>query len=394
MQTRSLLLLLMAMSGIGPISLNIIVPALPGLVTRLDTDTETIQLMISLYLLGLAVSQLLMGPLSDRFGRRPVVIAGLALTAVASFAAIAASTAGSLIIARLIQSLGASTGLVVGRAIIRDLFDRDRAASMIGLVTTVMVIAPMLGPFIGGLLDTAFGWEATFLFVAVASSIVVVSAAIALPETRVQAASPQERPKYFSELGKLARNPAFAGYVVAAALGSGPFFTLLGGGPHVVVTMMGRTSAEYGAWFAVTALGFMLGNFSAARLSVRYGVIAMIWWGIGIMVLGTLIGVVCLLLLPGGGPAVIFLPQVISSVGNGMLLPNAIAGAVSVRPQAAGAASGITGFSQMAIGAASAQAIGHVLAGAATPMPMVLIMLGFALATAVAFWLLVRRNDV
>ena len=165
-----LLTLLMAMTAIGPATLNILVPALPHLVERLATDTGTVQLTLSLYLLSLASAQLLLGPLSDRFGRRPVVLAGLALAVLAALAAIAASSIGALIGARMLQAIGASTGIVIGRAIIRDLYERDRAAAMIGLVTTAMVIAPMIAPLIGGILDTAFGWEAIFVFIAVFSA--------------------------------------------------------------------------------------------------------------------------------------------------------------------------------------------------------------------------------
>ena len=139
-----LLALLMAMTAIGPATLNMIVPALPGLTTRLDTDTGTVQLTLSLFLLSLATAQLLLGPLSDRFGRRPVVLGGVAITVLASLAGIAASSIHALIAVRIVQAVGAATGIVMGRAIIRDLFERDRAAAMIGLVTTAMVIAPMV----------------------------------------------------------------------------------------------------------------------------------------------------------------------------------------------------------------------------------------------------------
>ena len=179
-----LLLLLMAMTAIGPATLNILVPALPHLVERLATDTATVQLTLSLYLLSLASAQLLLGPLSDRFGRRPVVLAGLALAVLAALAAIAASSINALIGARMVQAIGASTGIVIGRAIIRDLYERERAAAMIGLVTTAMVIAPMISPLIGGILDTAFGWEAIFVFIALFSAVVLVWAAAVLPETR------------------------------------------------------------------------------------------------------------------------------------------------------------------------------------------------------------------
>ncbi|MDO8878153.1 MAG: MFS transporter, partial [Pseudolabrys sp.] len=164
-----LLPLLIAMTAIGPVTLNILVPALPGMITRLGTDAATVQLTLSLFLLSLACAQLVLGPLSDRFGRRPVVLAGLALSVAASLGAIAASSIGALIAARIIQAAGASTGIVIGRAIIRDLYDRDRAAGMIGLVTTAMVIAPMVSPLVGGILDTAFGWEAIFVFITLMS---------------------------------------------------------------------------------------------------------------------------------------------------------------------------------------------------------------------------------
>jgi DHA1 family bicyclomycin/chloramphenicol resistance-like MFS transporter len=172
------------MTAIGPATLNILVPAMPGLVTRLGSDTGTVQLTLSLYLVSLAAAQLLFGPLSDRFGRRPVVLPGLALGVLASLAGMAAASIGTLIAARVTQAIGASTGIVIGRAIIRDLYERERAAAMIGLVTTAMVIAPMVSPLIGGILDTAFGWQAIFLFIAAFSGVVLVWAVLVLPETR------------------------------------------------------------------------------------------------------------------------------------------------------------------------------------------------------------------
>ena len=381
----------MAMTAIGPATLNILVPALPGLTVRLATDTPTVQLTLSLYLLSLATAQLLLGPLSDRFGRRPVMLAGLALSVVASFAAIAASSIGALIAARIVQAAGASTGIVVGRAIIRDLFERERAASMIGLVTTAMVIAPMVAPLVGGILDTAFGWEAIFLFIALFSAAVLLWALPVLPETRPQGAA-QTLGKMADEARALLCNAKFYGFVLCGALGSAPFFTFLGGGPHVVVTLMGRTSAEYGLWFAVTSLGYMSGNFTASRLSQRFGIDAMIAAGIGFELLGA--GLTCALVagLPQAGPAIIFLPQLLISYGNGLLLPNAIAGAVSIRPQAAGTASGITGFTQMAIGALATQVVSALLADAGTAMPMALQMLFVVVATGVAYYALVRRT--
>jgi len=388
-----LLALLIAMSGVSSLSLNILVPAIPGLVVKFATDPASVQLTVSLYLLGLAVAQLVFGPLSDRFGRRPVVLLGLALAAIASTAAIFATGIASLITARVAQSLGASTGQTIGRAIIRDLYDREHAASMIGLVTSVVVLMPMVAPLIGGVLDTLFGWESIFVFAAVLSFTVLAWAVIALPETRKFPLSTVsgETSHFRNDLAALTASPRFFGYALCAGLGSAPFFSFLGGAPHVVVTMLGRTSAEYGLWFFVPSIGFMAGNFAVSRLAARFGIDALIWWGIVLTIVGCLINVLVYIALPGWEMATIFLPQIIIGFGNGLLLPTAIAGAVSIRPQVAGTASGMTGFIQMAVGAVAAQLSGHAIAGASNAMPMLLLMLFFGVATAAAVFALVRR---
>jgi DHA1 family bicyclomycin/chloramphenicol resistance-like MFS transporter len=387
---RRLIPLLIAMSAVGPLSLNILVPALPTLVAVFATDPGPIQLTISLYLVGLAVSQLALGPLSDRFGRRPVVLAGLALTAVASIGAAFAANIGTLIVARLIQSLGGSTGLVIGRAIIRDLVDRNRAASMLGLVTTVMVVVPMTGPLIGGVLDTAFGWQGIFLFVAALSFAVLAWAALTLPETRT-AVEPAGGAGFLSHLRALSTSTVFAGYVLSAGLGTATFFVFLGGSPYVIVTLMGRSSAEYGIWFAFSSIGFMAGNFAASRWSLRHGIDTLIWWGIVAELIGIALAI-GVAVGPQWGPAGVFLPQMMISFGNGLLLPNAIAGAVSVRPQGAGTASGITGCVQMGLGAAVTQLSGHVLAGASSALPLALMMAAIAIVMVVAFLMLLKRR--
>lgn len=386
-----LLLLLMAMTAIGPTTLNILVPALPQLSNKLHSDVATLQLTVSLFLVGLAIAQLVMGPLSDRFGRRPVVLAGLALTVCASLLALVMSTVESLIVARIMQAVGASTGIVVGRAIIRDLFDKNRAASIIGLVATVMVIAPTLGPLIGGVLDTAFGWEAIFAFTGVTSFAVLVWIALTLPETRGLNAPAGERQGFFRDVRDLSTSRTLWAYVLVAALGSGTFFVFLGGGPHVVVTLMGRTSAEYGVWFALSSIGYMAGNYTTSRLSTRYGIDPLIWWGIGIEAIGVGLATLLAATALSWGPAIVFAPQMIVSFGNGLLLPGSISGAVSVRPQAAGTAAGIIGCGQMALGAAATQYSGTLLAGSSSAVPMALLMAAVVAALIVSFAVLGRR---
>ncbi len=289
------------------------------------------------------------------------------------------------------QSLGASTGQTIGRAIIRDLYDREHAASMIGLVTSVVVLMPMAAPLVGGILDTLFGWEAIFVFAAGLSFTVFAWAVLALPETRKSSPGPGGLGRFRADVAALAASPRFFGYALCAGLGSAPFFSFLGGAPHVVVSMLGRTSAEYGLWFFVPSLGFMAGNFAVSRLTGRFGIDALIWWGIASTVVGCLISVFAYSALPGWEMATIFLPQIVVGFGNGLLLPTAIAAAVSIRPQVAGTASGLTGFIQMAIGACAAQLGGHVIAHASGAMPMLLLMLAFGVATGIAVLTLVRR---
>jgi MFS transporter, DHA1 family, multidrug resistance protein len=386
-----LLALLIAMAGVGSLSLNILVPAIPGLAAKLAADPASVQLAVSLYLMGLAAAQLVFGPLSDRFGRRPVVLAGLALATIASTTAMFAASIASLVVARIAQSLGASTGQTIGRAIIRDLYDREHAASMIGLVTSVVVLMPMVAPLIGGVLDTLFGWEAIFAFTAIVSFTVFAWAVLDLPETRT-AALASASPRHFrADLTALASSPRFFGYALCAGLGSAPFFSFLGGAPHVVVTMLEHTSAEYGLWFFIPSIGFMSGNFAVSRLTARFGVDALIWWGIALTIAGCLLNVLVYVALPGWEMATIFLPQIIIGFGNGLLLPTSVAGAVSIRPQVAGTASGATGFIQMSVGAVAAQLGGYVVAQAAGATPMLLLMLFFGIATAAAVFTLVRR---
>ncbi|MGE3145663.1 MAG: multidrug effflux MFS transporter [Pseudorhodoplanes sp.] len=387
---RHFLMLLMAMSAIGPLALNIIVPALPRLAVTMQTDPGTVQLTISLFVFGLAISQLALGPLSDRFGRRPVALAGLGLTALASLGAVAAASIDQLIIARTVQALGASTGLVIGRAMIRDLYDRDRSASLIGAVASVMVLAPMVAPLIGGILDTAFGWESIFLFVALAGFAVFGWAAAALPETRPDHITGGGGRYVLREMRALLRDRNFVGYALQSALGTATFFAFIGAAPHLVIGRMGISSAEFGLWFMISAFGYMAGNFVAARLSTRLGIHTMIRTGMSIQFAGALLLVIVALLFPDGGPLTVFPMQFFVSLGNGIFLPNATAGAVSVRPQASGTASGITGFLQMGTGALAVQTMSHIMAVYPSALALAIAMLVLVIAAMLAF-ALVRR---
>jgi MFS transporter, DHA1 family, multidrug resistance protein len=386
-----LLALLIAMSSVGPLSVNIILPAIPGLSVAFAADPAVVQLTVSLFFGGLGLAQLLLGSLSDRFGRRPVLLGGFMVTVLTSLAAASATNVYALVAARTAQAFGASTGIVIGRAIIRDLYARDQAASMLGWVTMSVVALPMFGPLIGGVLLDWWGWRAIFIFIGVLSVLTLAWAFFALPETRPPVmAGDHSANRLWRESRELLTTPAFAGFVLCAAMISGPFYSFMGGGPHVVMTVMGRSATEFGLWLLFPSIGYMAGNFLAGWLSVRYGGNAMLWWGLFLEFFATLASALYVTVVPDAGPAALFVPLFVIYLGNGMALPNAIAGAISVRPHAAGTAAGVTGCVQMGWGAIISQAIAYPIAHATDAALFAWIIFVQAFAGLLFFWLLVR----
>jgi len=382
--SKVMLLLLVAMTGVAPISLYMLVPVLPKLAATFGRDISIAQMTVSLYMVGIACSQIIMGPLSDRFGRRPVLLSGLALMVVASTACILAQTLPQLIAARFLQALGGATGMVVSRAIIRDLYSRERISSMISLVIAVMMIAQMLSPLAGGLLELAFGWRAIFYVITAASVVTAVMIALALPETRgVRAAAAGFR----GDVGGLLRSRVFIGYMLCQVLASQIIFTFAGGGPYIVVMQMGRSSAEYGAWFATTAFAYLIGNLCCVRFAPRYALDRLIWFGLALQFAGALLNVIWGITGLNQAPSWLFGTQMLVMFANAFVMSNSAAGAISVRPEAAGTASGAMGFLQMGLGALISQ-FGAWLGGHfATPVPLnaAILVLSAACASTMIF---------
>jgi DHA1 family bicyclomycin/chloramphenicol resistance-like MFS transporter len=389
--SRVMLLLLVAMTGVAPISLYMLVPALPVLATTFGRDISIAQMTVSLYMVGIACSQIIMGPLSDRFGRRPVLMAGLGLMVAASAACIFAETLPQLIAARFFQALGGATGMVVSRAIIRDLYSRDRISSMISLVIAVMMIAQMLSPLTGGLLETAFGWRAIFYLIAAASLTITVAIAFMLPETRRDRI---EGGGFRGDVGSLIRSRAFVGYVLCQVLASQIIFTFAGGGPYIVVTQMGRTSAEYGAWFATTGFAYLVGNLFCVRFAPRHSLEKLIWFGLALQFGGSLLNLVWSLTGTNQAPSFLFGTQMIVMIGNAFVMSNSAAGAISVRPDDAGTASGAMGFLQQGVGALVSQ-FGAYLGGHSTStLPLTAAIFAISLLCASTMIFIVPRMTV
>lgn len=386
-----MLLLLVAMTGIAPISLYMLVPALPLLAQTFGSDASVAQMTVSLYMVGLGFSQIIMGPLSDRFGRRPVLLTGLGLMVIASIGSIFAETLPQLIAARFLQALGGATGMVMSRAIIRDLYDRSRVGAMISLVIAVMMIVQMLSPLIGGLMEIAFGWQAILFVITGMAVAVTVLIAIALPETR------RPRPDvagdgFMRDVSILSRSRAFIGFVLCQMLASSIIFTFAGGGPYVVVTQMGRSSAEYGAWFATSGLAYLVGNLLCVRLAPRQTLERLIWIGLALQFCGALLNLGWGLAGLNQAPSWLFITHMIVMIGNAFVMSNASAGAISVRPESSGTASGAMGFLQMGFGSICSQ-FGAWLGGSfTTPVPLNIAVLALSIACAATMFFLVPRR--
>jgi len=382
---RRLLPVLIIVSMIGPLALNILMPSMPGLAASLGASRSEVQLTLSLFLAAQAISQLFIGGLADRFGRRPVLLLSLGLYVMASLAASLAGSILLLILARIVQAAGSTAGLTLSRTIVRDLAPQATAASMIGYVTMGMVIAPLTAPAIGGFLDDTFGWRAIFIACAVLGVIGGLITFLQLPETRPASITGQGMMAVLRRSGEVIRNPQFRAYCIGSAFTSAVFFTFLGGAPYLIVESMALPKTTYGLWFIAISGGYMIGNFCAGRFSERYGSDRMIRAGNIIGTAGVLI-LLGLAVVPVMHPAAIFLPNMLMAMGNGFLLPNAISGAVSVDPKAAGAASGVVGAMQMGFGAVASFVAGQITT--TSPLPMALMMTVFSLAA----WFTLERG--
>lgn len=367
--------ILIAISSLSPLAMNIYLPSMSGMMAAFSATSGEIQLTMSLYFIAIAVAQIVLGPLSDQFGRRPVIVLGMLLFVIGSILCLLAPTVEALIAARIVQAVGGGTGLVLGRAIVRDMFGREQAASMIGYVTMGMAVAPTIGPAIGGLLDAQYGWRGGFFLMLIFGVGVTVSAFLYLPETN-RYRSPVSIRKIASSYYQLAREKMFWAFCLCAVSSAALYFAYLGGAPFVAAGVLGLTPAEIGLYFMVVALGYILGNFITGRVAERVGVVRMI-------IAGTLIGLFGVSLIAAAvvsgalNAPMLFLPMFFVGVGNGVCLPSAISGAVSVRPDLAGTAAGLTSSLQIGFGAIASAIVASFLAtdelgsGAA---PMVVVM--------------------
>jgi DHA1 family bicyclomycin/chloramphenicol resistance-like MFS transporter len=378
---------LILLAGLSALTMNIFLPSLPGMAAYFGVPYGLMQQSVALYLALSAALQIVIGPISDRYGRRKVLIGSLILFILATIGTLLAPNATVFLIFRMAQAVVAS-GMVLSRAVVRDMVADAQAASMIGYVTMGMSLVPMIGPVIGGVLDDAFGWQASFAFLLVVGIAVLALVWADLGETaELREVSLVAQARSYPALLTSRR---FWGYTLAAAFASGCFFAYLGGAPYVGDKIFGLSSTEVGALFALTAIGYAAGNFLAGRYSVRVGMNGMILIGTLVTTVG--LALLALLTLSGlSGPVVFFGLTIFMGLGNGICLPNANAGILSVRPELAGTASGLGGAILIGGGAALAAVAGALLGPGATEMPLILLMLASSVASVIAILFVIRR---
>jgi DHA1 family bicyclomycin/chloramphenicol resistance-like MFS transporter len=345
---RAPFVLVVAITACGTLGMHLIIPALPDTARALGVSAGTIQLTITLYLIGLAIGQLAYGPVSDRFGRRPVLLGGLALFTLAGIATALAPNAWTLVIARILQSIGACSGLVLGRAIVRDSAAPDRAAAQLAMLTLVMSAAPAVAPVLGGYATAWIGWRAAFALLAMVGAVTLTFAVLMLPETnRLQSGT---RASMLVGSLRLFRSRAFCGYVLGGACTTTSFYAFMAASPFILVDLLHQPTERVGVYYLLLMAGVAAGSLGANRLAGRIRPQVALRLANGIAIAGA--AAFMLADLTGWLTVVtVIAPIVLFMVGAGMASPFALSGAVSVNPHAIGAASGLYGFTQMAYGA-------------------------------------------
>ena len=367
------LALLSAVTALAFCALHMVVPALPILVQVFDDSPAHVQLVLSLYLGGIAAGQLIYGPVSDRFGRRPVLIAGLGLFLGGTLLCVSAWSLAALIVGRVLQACGACAGIVLSRAIIRDVYDREMAARGLALVMMAMTLAPAISPALGAYLVEWFDWRAIFALLAALGALVFVATVVRLAETN-RHPIPLDVAGMARSYALLFRSPGFGAFALCSACTSASWFTFIASAPYLVTEVLGDPPSTYGLMILFPMATYMIGNAAAARFALRVGSLRLLIAGRAVALGGAAAVMLCYL---SGGFSVwaLFLPIAFAEIGDGLSQPSVMAAALSIHPRIAGTASGLMGFLQMTMAAVGSFAV--ALLPHDSPLGMILVFSGF-----------------
>ena len=380
--SNRLIILLAAASALGPAAMQILLPALPVIKDTFQVSNDVAQLTLSLSMFAIAIGTLIYGPLSDKYGRRVIMLLGLAITIAGSIFCFLATSIDLLILGRFIQAFGGAAGLVLARAIVRDVYEAEDAARVIATLVMVMVVIPMLSPALGGELMDQFGWQSVFIAIAFFGVLIFLFSISYLPETLREPIPFEGAGAVLVTFMSLFKSPAFCGYAFCVTFVSVVFFSFISAAPEIMVSVLDRPPTEYGYYFIMIPLGFMSGNYVTLYFGRSKELNRLITWGASISIVGIALAFI-LLSLGIKHPLALFVPISIAIFGNGITLPNAMAAAINEFPNLAGSASGLTGFLQMAFSAVAAQVVALIFNG--TVYPLLVMMFSAAVLSLVSF---------
>lgn len=361
--------LLVAISAMGPIVMNGVLPANSQITRDLLTNYGMVQMVLTVYLLATLFAQIVLGNWSDRYGRRPVMVGSLLVFALGGFLCAIAPSIEMLLVGRFVQGFGSSVCIFLPRTIIRDVYPRDRSASVIGYMTTAMMVAPLFGPALGGWITDVSSWRFLYAGLGILGTLLALLCVLFQNETLEQSNVRPVGSRFIDSAAVLLRSSAFKSYLAVQCGSVGVYYAFLGGAPYVLMELYGLSAFSYGRWFAMIAIGYLLGNLVAGRFSQRFGGNRMIGFSIPPLVVG-----IALFWLMSGWqhPFAMFFPMQLIAFSNGICLPNVMSATMSVRPELAGSASGLAGTFQTAAGIIMSILLSVWLGDSAQPLLIVM----------------------
>ncbi len=379
------LLLLVGISAVGPITLNGVLPANTAVMRELMVDYGMAQLVLTVYLFATMLSQLFLGNLADRIGRRPVMIGSLFVFSIGGVICALSNSIEILLFGRFVQGFGSAVCVFLTRTIMRDVHTRDKAASAIGYMNTAMMIAPMFGPAVCGYITDVSSWRVMYILLAVAG--IIFSLLSYRYQNETLSNNQQTKPPFVKSTMDLLANREYRAYLTIVCGAVGMYFCFLAGAPYVAMEIRGYSASTFGIWFSMVAVGYLTGNFIAGRYSQKLGTDKMIRLSMIPVISGA---VLFWLLSPWNTLLGLFLPMQLIALSNGMCLPNLTSAAMSVRPDLAGTASGLTGTIQISTGMVLTLFTSLFLNDSAHPL---FFMISLAAVVCVfGYWLLTRAS--